>query len=155
MAAFNNGGGDLTATTLEAAFIEIALNCLSADQDLTTPTGNVSDDIAANGASTTISATLPVTQSLVAGKIQLTAVDYLSLPFDPGQGGTLVSTTWPAALLEITSRMQSLEIAQNLNVITMTLNVDAGTATITAPLGLTRTIGAGGTQVLSANTYLA
>lgn len=155
MAAFNNGSGDLGASTLEAAFVECALQCIIEDSQLATPTGNITDDIAPNGGSITINATIPITQTLSNGQILLAATDYLSQPFNPGTGGTLVSTTWPAALLEITSRIQSLEAAQDLNVVNLTLDTDANTATITATMNTVRTLNANGSQNIATSTYLA
>lgn len=158
MAAFTNGS-ELGSTTLEAAFVEVALLALEADRSLETPTGNVSDDIAANGASMTLTINLPITQSLVSGKIQLEATNYLATattnPTYAFTGSELVATHLPAALLEMASKIQTKEAAQNLNVLSLTLDTDARQATIAATLNLTRTLEVDGSQKLAVVPYLA
>jgi hypothetical protein len=155
MAAFVNGGGDLGSTTLENAFVETVLRAEAFDLALTTPTGNITDDIAASGSSITISAAIPVATSLVSGKITLTATNFLSQVLDPGTGGTIVSTNYPAAILEIAEKIQALEVAQNKSVLNVIYNADAATVTVTGTFAMTRTIlDADGSQKLVATPYL-
>jgi len=155
MAAFVNGGGDLGATTMENAFVELVLRSEIKDLALTTPTGNITDDLSAGGTTITLNATIPVVASLVSGKYTLTATDFLSEVFDPGTSGTLVSVTYPAAILELAQKLQALEIAQNQNILNVVFNADAQTVTCTGTFAMTRTIvDADGSQKFIATPYL-
>jgi len=155
MAAFVNGGGDLGSATLENALLEAVLRAQVFDLALATPTGNVTDDLAAGGTTMTINATIPVAASLVGGKITLTATDFLSEVFDPGTSGTLSSTTYPAAILELAQLIQAKELAQNKTVLNSVYNADAQTVTVSGTFAITRTIlAADGSQKLLATEYL-
>jgi hypothetical protein len=155
MAAFLNGGGDLGSTTMENAFVEVVLRAEILDLALATPTGNITDDLSAGGTTIALNATIPVVASLVSGKYTLTATDFLSEVFDPGTSGTLTSTTYPAAILELAQKIQALEIAQNESVLNVVFNADAQTVTCTGTFAITRTIlAADGSQKLVATDYL-
>lgn len=156
MATFVNGSGDLGSTTFENALVETIIRAGVLDAALDTPTGNLTDDIAANGATSTLTAVCPVTLSVVSGKPTLTAVDFLSEVFDPGTGGSLSASTvsFPAAIVELASKIQALEIAQDEDVIQMIYDANASTVTVTATMAMTRTVEADGSQKFIATPYL-
>ena len=154
MAAFVHGGGDLGSSTLENAFLEVVARAGIFERALATPTANLNDDLSANGTTIAVTAVIPVTTTLVGGKMTLTAVDFVSEVFDPGTGGTLVSTTYPAAILETAQKMQALEEAQDKAVLNMAYNADAGTVTVTGTFGTTRTVETDGSQKIVITPYL-
>ncbi len=117
MAAFINGGGDLIATTLEQAFLELfwRLNEAEKAQTLnlgiarktawTADLGNQTVSFAATN--------LPIATTVGAGAVTLSPLNYLGGilgNFDPGGAGSLTATHLAAALVECASLINNAEL---------------------------------------------
>ncbi len=144
--ALNNGGGSITATTYEAAFGELANAMQTFDSGLTEPTSNITilPDVTNGVANYTI--TLPYTKTVVGGVPTDVADDFLSEVFDPGTGGDLASTNYPAALLELAWLMKAEETVLDVDIIDITS--DESNITISIQLETTITVNV-------TDTYLA
>lgn len=162
---FVSGGGEMTATTEPAAMLEIAQKLQAAELLVPTDTrpGNISITTDHAGTTTTISATLPITPTLSSGQSQLAANNYFSslgvdATFDPGTAGTLTNTTIPSAFWEMSLTLQESEEVVQVddlpNNISITVDYDAGTATVDVTLPITQTIGATGSITTTAVDYL-
>ena len=79
--------------------------------------------------------------------------------FDPGTGGSLVSTNIPAAFAEMSLLLVQAELAVNADArpdnITMTSDADAGTMTINATLPISTSLNSSGQTLTSATDYFA
>lgn len=157
MATFTPGGGTLKSTTMEQAIIELCERTQELDTALPTPTGNVGLVYNADGNLATIGLNLPVERSIVSGKLTYTATDWLTgHAFAPGTSGTLTSDTYPGALLELATDIQVLEVAQDKNNLNITIDDDAGIATVIASIPVAYSIDASnGTTVVTADAYLS
>ena len=158
MAAFVNGGGDLGSDTLEQAFLEVVRRTLVLDNAQTTPTGNLVYDEVTGTGTALVTATLPVTTTMSAGKLVFSPTNFLgSTVFDPGTGtGALVATTYPEAIVEVAGMIQVKEIAQTVAdpSVNITVDSDAATMTITGNFALTQTITVEGKFQAYATAYL-
>lgn len=157
MASFTNGGGTLKSSTMEQALVELCERTQLLDAALSDPTGNIGLVYNADGNTSTIGLSLPVTRSIVSGKLTYTATNFLpDDTFAPGTSGTLTSTEYPAALLELATDIQVLEVAQDKNNLQITIDDDAGLVTVTATMPVTYTIdSSSGATTVTADEYLS
>ena len=160
MAAFNPGtGGTLLSTSLEAAIVELAEASQGLDDALVTPTNNIGIVYDSDASIATIGLALPVTISTSGGQLSYTATDFLSgSVFAPGTGGDLSATTYPGALLELATLLQSAEAgdADADNNVNITVDSDAGVATFTGSIPIVFAVsGTDGSISIQANPYIA
>ncbi len=166
MAAFVNTGSDLDSVFLVSAFVEAcrklnqAENARNAANTAVTPRQNIQMSANFDGNAYTIAASLPFTISLVSGKPQINATDYLGAPYSDFVKGTseVSSTTLPALVLELSQKVNALELsvpeADRPNNLTIEYSSDAGVATIAATIPFTPTIGTAGEVTLTAIEYV-
>jgi len=164
MSVFNNGGGTLKATTKPGALLEVAHSLSNAEKAASTPDNPVNNititlDLEANTAA--LAATLPVAATLnAAGEVVIAAGDYLSgaAPFNGGTGGDLKAVNMPAAFLETAQVVAGSEQAVAVNTpnnVTISMDLEAQIATITAGLPITTTIDATtGKVIVTPTDYL-
>lgn len=162
MSTFNNGGGSLKATTKPAALLEVAHQLSNAEKAASTadePINNITItfDLEANTAA--IAATIPVAAGLnSAGNLVISASDYLggTAPFNAG-AGDLKATNLSAAFMEVAQIVAGSEqaIAANTpNNVTLAMDLEGGTATITSALPITTVTDATGKVIVTAADYL-
>jgi len=154
MATFNRGtGGTLKSTVLEAAFLEICEYVQPLETDLNL--NNVTVTYNSDALTAAVNATIPVSSTIGAGgSIIYTATNSLSDPFLNG-GGTLSATHGYAAVLETAKRLQAAEagLTTPINNISVTINDEAGTATIAANLPISIAVNTSGKPEIVADEY--
>jgi len=153
--AFTPGTGTLKSTNLVAAFLELSLLTQTSERialanqatllasNLTVPDNvNISADY--NGDTMTVSiGSLPITATLVAGKLEIEAIDYLSplnavvsaIPKNISiTGSQLTNTSRVKALLELAMLIQEDEADMDNpeNRLTMNIDLDNNVASINA-----------------------
>ena len=158
MATFVPGTGTIKSVTYEAAALEIAQRLQIAENDADPDALSISYLPANTINIAQIAATLPVTfPEGTAGAVEVLADDYITLSgFTAGDSTDLDATTAAGALLEIFSKLQTLEVASTTapNNIQITFDTEAGTATIAASLPVAFTVATDGTIKVAAVPYL-
>lgn len=162
MSTFNNGGGALHSTNKPQALLEMAHALASTERaastaDVTLNNITISMDLEAQTA--TIAATLPIAAALnSSGQVVVTASNYLSASaFNPGSGGDLHATNYPAAFLEVAQIVAGAEqaVATNQpNNVTIAFDLEAGAAAISASLPISSSIDSSGKISVVASDYL-
>lgn len=162
MSTFNNGGGSLKSTNKPAAFLEIAHLTNEAERaastvDVTLDNVTVTYDTGAR--TTSVAATLPVGSAInSSGQIVVSATNYLGgSAFNPGTSGELKATTYPAAFLELAQLLATAEQAISptpVNNVTISVDLEALTATVTATLPVVPTLDSAGKPVFTATDYI-
>ncbi|MFK0733475.1 MAG: hypothetical protein ACIWVG_20365 [Gloeotrichia echinulata HAB0833] len=160
MSTFNNGGGTLKSINKPAAFLEIAHLINEAERaastvDVTLDNVTVTYDTGARTAS--ISATLPVGGNINSGgQIVISATNYLgSSAFNPGTSGELKAANYPAAFLELAQLLASAESLTTTNNISISIDLEGLTATVSATLPVVPTIDASGRPLFTASDYIS
>ncbi|MBW4535516.1 MAG: hypothetical protein KME09_16390 [Pleurocapsa minor HA4230-MV1] len=157
MTVFTPGTGTIQASTYEAAAL-VAAQML---QDLEgTDVNNIAVNYFTGDNVVQIQWAAPIATSLVAGKLEIASVDYITYGGFVS-GNSLSATGLPAALLEIFQNLQELEKVQQdpenpdvLNRVQISIDLDALTATVNAELPISFTASNGAVQI-SAVAYLA
>ena len=162
MSTFNNGGGTLKSITKPAALLEIAHLTNEAERsastvDVTLDNVTINDDTGAR--TVTIAATLPVGSTTNAsGQIVVSATNYLGgSPFNPGTGGEIKASSFPASLLEMAQFLAVSEQAVTPvapNNITISIDLEGLTASISATLPVVPSLDGAGKPVFTATDYL-
>ncbi|MCC5619248.1 hypothetical protein LC605_30090 [Nostoc sp. CHAB 5836] len=162
MSTFNNGGGTLKSSTKPAAFLEIAHLINEAERaastvDVTLDNVTINYDTGARTA--TIDATLPVGSTInSSGQIVISASNYLGgSVFNPGTGGEIKASSFPSAFLEMAQFLAASEQAVTPappNNITIAIDLEALTTTISATLPVVPTLDSAGKPVFTATDYL-
>lgn len=162
MSTFNNGGGSLKATTKPGALLEVAHQLSNAEKTASTadnPVNNltITFDLEANIAA--LAATLPIAATLNSvGNLVIAASDYLggAASFNAG-AGDLRATTMPSAFLEVAQIVAGSEqaiVSNTPNNVTIAMDLEGGTATVTAGLPITTVTDATGKVIVTAADYL-
>jgi hypothetical protein len=162
MSTFNNGGGTLKSSTKPAAFLEIAHLINEAERAASTvdvTLDNVTINYDTGARTTTIDATLRVGSTInSSGQIVISASNYLGGSiFNPGTGGEIKASSFPAAFLEMAQSLAASEQAVTPtapNNITIAIDLEALTATVTATLPVVPTLDSAGKPVFTATDYL-
>lgn len=162
MSTFNNGGGTLKSTTKPAGFLEIAHLINEAERtastvDLTLDNVTITYDTGARTA--TVDATLPIGSTVnSSGQIVISAANYLGASaFNPGTAGEIKGSTFPAAFLEAAQLLASSEQSVTPtppNNISISFDLEALTATVTATLPVLPSLDSAGKPVFTATDYL-
>lgn len=156
MATFNPGtSGTLKSVKLESAFVEICEYLQ--DPEAAANLNNVTITYNSDALTAAINATIPVTSTIgTGGAVTFAAVNALSDTF-VGGGGTLSAAHGYAALLECAKRLQIAEsgLSTPINNVSVTINDEAGTATITANIPITIAVNASGKPEITAVEYTA
>jgi hypothetical protein len=175
---FTPGTGTLKSTDLINAFMELALLIqteervsLANEAVLTTNSITVPDNVQItadlNGDTATVNIpALPIQTVLASGSIKIDAVDYLA-PIEAVApavdasltvtGSDLTKTNKVQALLELAQLIQQDEAldAELANNLTMSINLDGVTATITGTFAMTPSVNAHGKIEFNMTNYLA
>jgi hypothetical protein len=162
MSTFNNGGGTIKSTNKPSAFLEIAHLINEAERtastvDVTLDNVTITYDTGARTAA--INATLPVGSTInSSGQIVISASNYLGgATFNPGTGGEIKASSFPAAFLEMAQFLASSEQVVTPtapNNITIAIDLEALTATVAATLPVVPTVDSAGKPVFTATDYL-
>lgn len=162
MSAFNNGG-TFSATTKPAALLEIAKRLSDIETANSTPdvplnNVTITFDLEANTAA--IAATLPIQPTISpSGQIVISAVNYIGPggSYQPGANGDLHTAHWPGLFLEVAQLVGGAEKAVTVNQpnnVTIAMDLEGQTATVTAALPISATISANGSLNVAAADYL-
>lgn len=173
---FNPGTSDLKSVTLPSAFLELAMIIQTAERIASTKTAILAENglsvpdlvnISANFNNDTMTVSignLPLSIAYNAGKIEITAVDYLA-PLNAVDAGIvnafvpadsdLTSTNRIGALLELIQLIQEDEAVAGVNNLSFAINADASTATVNVVFNGTPQINASGLIEFSPTNYLA
>lgn len=173
---FSPGTGDLKSTNLISAFLELSMIVQTAERIAGTKTAILTENsltvpdfvqISANFNNDTMTvsiANLPISIAYNAGKIEITAVDYLA-PLNAVEptiinsidttGSDLTSANRIGALLELVQLIQEDEAVAGVNNLSFAINADASTASINATFAGVPQINATGLIEFSPINYLA
>lgn len=173
---FDPGTGTLKSTTLPNAFLELAMLAQTAErvalgnqatllaEGLSVPDNVIISANFNNDTMTVAIPALPIDISLVAGNLQIEAVDYLA-PLNavvPGiinsldvTDADLTKTNRIQALLELAQLIQIDEEAKGINNLTLSINADNSTASINATFSGSPQVNATGRIEFVATNYLA
>lgn len=162
MSVFNNGGGTLKSGNKPAAFIELAHALAKAEQLASTadvPLNNITMTYDGEALLASVTASLPIAATVGAGGgLSIAAANYLpTAAFNPGAGGDLHAANLPAAFLEMAQLLNASEQAVVVNApnnITIALDLETGTATVTAALPITTTTDSAGRVTIVPTDYL-
>jgi hypothetical protein len=167
MSAYTNTGSDLDSTTIASAFVEAVRRLNEAEitrnaaNPSVTPKNNVTMSAAFDGKAYSIAASLPYVPTLnTSGQYIADVTDYLGSTystFTPGTG-TAKSTDLCSLVLEVAQLLSAKEKtvaeADRPNNIQISLDDEAGVATITANIPFTAAIGSAGEVTLTALDYV-
>lgn len=163
MSNFNNSGTGLRSTNIPAAFLELAVFLSETERTASTaenPLNNITITFDAEARSAAIAATLPIKAILSeSGQIVVSAINYLGATyvFNGNANSDIRATHPPAAFLEMAQIVAGAEQKVTVNQpnnITISMDLEAGTATITAALGFIVTINATGQPIITVVDYL-
>lgn len=162
MSTFNGGGGALKSTTKPAGLLELAHALNAAERAASTtdaPLNNITIGLDLEVLTAAIACTLPIGAALnTTGNVIITGTNYLGAStFNFGSGGDLRSSHLPAAFLEMAQTVAAAEAALTTspaNNVTISFDLEAGTATIAASLPISSTTDATGKVLITATDYL-
>lgn len=169
MSSFDPGtAGTLKSVQIPAAFFEVCRALDSAENNRNgnnpglPPRRNLSTTVSFDTGTIAVAASIPITTNIQAnGSIDITAIDYLGSIYAAfsGGGGDLNSDSLPEALLEIASLLAASEKAvtpteNQPNNVQIQIDLEAGTAVISANLPFTTLAAASGDVTIHAIDYL-
>ena len=163
---FSPTGSDLRSTNLPAALFEIARLLDAAENERNganpgiAPKQNITTAIDFGTRTIAINASLPVQFAKgAAGVTMVEAVNYLGTPYGAfAPGGDTVAITIPGAFLEIAQMVSSAEkdvqpAEDQPNNVQVSIDMEAGTATVTATLPCDTDASLTGEVIISAVDY--
>lgn len=161
MSAFqNNGSGTLKSQTIEGAVLELSYAVQAAETAQVKAgkidANNISISFNSESNTASISYQIPLTPIVVGGKVQLAAVDYISVPgaeFAFAKGDTSLESTFLApALWELLNKASLLETTVNNIGVSADIDNKVGSVSVNLPIALT--VGNDGALKIAAAVYL-
>lgn len=163
MSTFNNTATGLQATTKPAALLELAVLLSECEKNASTtdnPLNNIAITFDVEAGSAAIAATLPIIASLSQlGQIVVSAANYLGAEyvFNGNPNSDIRASHPPGAFLEMAQLVAVSEQAVTINPpnnVTISMDLEGSTATITIALPFTVGTNANGQPVIVATDYL-